>query len=246
MSENPEFALVPRSPSGLERVEPGAKRILSGIVADMLEQAKKGPQDDPSPFRIVMICSQLGAFKSLEFLLRPWFKNASFLLLQDSGEAAWQELLRADPDLLITADTMPVLKGSEIVRRLQDRKAKYPIIVATPFARDHEWVLKSASAGLNIQILGMPWTVEDVRNTLEGVGLKIAPYAHQTTAIAPERRKTRPLRVVHVDDESWFLELVGQLIRTKYRDAIITTFQNGDEAWCDCLDLVDTGHPHRE
>jgi len=232
MSENSEFALVPKSPSGLEKVEPGARRIISGIVADMLEQAKKAPSQGPSPFRIVMICSQPGASKSLESLLRHWFENATFLLLQDSGEAAWQELLREDPHLLITADAMPVLRGSEIVRRLLDRQASYPIIVSTPFARDEEWVRESASAGLNIQFLGMPWTIDDVRKVLEAVGLDTVSHtARSPVSAAPERGKTRPLRIVHVDDESWVLEMVSQLIRTKYEGATITTFQNGDKAW---------------
>lgn len=232
MSENSEFALVPKAPSGLEKIEPGASRILSGIVADMLEQARRGPQLNARPFRIVMICSQPGAFRSLEFLLRPWFTNVSFLLLQDSGEGAWQELLRADPDLLVTADTMPVLRGSEIVRRLVDRKAPYPIIVSTPFARDEEWVRESARAGLNIQFLGMPWTVDDVRNVLEAVGLDtVSRIDRSPVSAAPERGKTRQLRIVHVDDESWVLEMVSELIRTKYEGATIATFQNGDKAW---------------
>lgn len=40
MSEE-AFALVPRSPSGVEKVQPGAQRILSGMVADALALATK-------------------------------------------------------------------------------------------------------------------------------------------------------------------------------------------------------------
>jgi TPR repeat protein len=36
MSKKSDFALVPRPPSALEKAEPGAKRILSGMVADTL------------------------------------------------------------------------------------------------------------------------------------------------------------------------------------------------------------------
>jgi CheY-like chemotaxis protein len=41
MSEKSNFALVPRPPGALEKAEPGAKQILSGMVADTLALAKK-------------------------------------------------------------------------------------------------------------------------------------------------------------------------------------------------------------
>jgi len=41
MKEKENFALVPRSPGPLERVEPGARRLLSGMVADTLALATK-------------------------------------------------------------------------------------------------------------------------------------------------------------------------------------------------------------
>ena len=179
-----------------------------------------------------MICNQPGAFTSLKFVLQRWFKEATFLLMQDAGEGAWQELLRADPDLLITADAMFILRGSEIVRRLLDRKATYPIIVSTPFSKDREWVLKFANAGLNVRFLAMPWTIQDITNTLEAAGLNIAPHAAEgRVAVELAPRKTRPRRIVHVDDEGWLLEMASQLIRKRYKDVIIDTFQNGDKGW---------------
>jgi TPR repeat protein len=41
MNEKDNFALVPRAAGLLEKAEPGAKRILSGMVADTLALAKK-------------------------------------------------------------------------------------------------------------------------------------------------------------------------------------------------------------
>jgi hypothetical protein len=41
MNDNNNFALVPRPPGVLEKAEPGAKRILSGMVADTLELTKR-------------------------------------------------------------------------------------------------------------------------------------------------------------------------------------------------------------
>jgi hypothetical protein len=40
MDENNKFALVPRPPSEIEKAEPGAKRVLSGMVADTLALAR--------------------------------------------------------------------------------------------------------------------------------------------------------------------------------------------------------------
>lgn len=40
MDGNHNFALVPRPPSAVEKAEPGAKRILSGMVADTLALAR--------------------------------------------------------------------------------------------------------------------------------------------------------------------------------------------------------------
>jgi hypothetical protein len=39
MSEKNNFALVPRAPGTLEKADPGAKHILSGMVADTLALA---------------------------------------------------------------------------------------------------------------------------------------------------------------------------------------------------------------
>jgi hypothetical protein len=43
MNEKNAFALVPRKSGAVEKTEPGAKRLLSGMVADTLELAKKNP-----------------------------------------------------------------------------------------------------------------------------------------------------------------------------------------------------------
>ncbi len=44
MDEKNDFALVPKSPTAVEKAEPGAKRILAVIVADMLSLT---PVEDP-------------------------------------------------------------------------------------------------------------------------------------------------------------------------------------------------------
>ena len=41
MNDNNSFAPVPKPPGSLEKAEPGAKRILSGMVADTLALANR-------------------------------------------------------------------------------------------------------------------------------------------------------------------------------------------------------------
>ena len=41
MNENDKFALVPKTPAAIEKADPGAKRILSDMVADTLALVNK-------------------------------------------------------------------------------------------------------------------------------------------------------------------------------------------------------------
>src|SRR6266550_4484466 len=52
MNENNEFALVPKPPGALEKSEPAAKRILSGMVADTLALGKEAFSPVAKSFRI--------------------------------------------------------------------------------------------------------------------------------------------------------------------------------------------------
>jgi TPR repeat protein len=150
-----------------EQGHPTAQNNLGVCYEETAPQPRKS-----RPIRITMVCSEPAPFQSLEFVIRLWFKDATFRLFQDNGEEAWQELSRIDPDLLIMADVMPVLRGEEIGRRLLDRKATYPIIVTSAFDPTEVWVREFASRGLNVRFLAMPFSIEDVRKLLEA-SLKI-------------------------------------------------------------------------
>ena len=70
MNEKNDFALVPRSPSALEKAEPGAKLILSGMVADALALANKRqitksakPSLNTRPAPAGMACIPAGRFQ---------------------------------------------------------------------------------------------------------------------------------------------------------------------------------------
>jgi len=41
----------------------------------------------------------------------------------------------------------------------------------------------------------------------------------------------RPIRIVHIDDEPWFGELMEEIIKDTIHGAVMIKFQNSDEAW---------------
>src|SRR6266581_8761111 len=95
MNEKDNFALVPTSSAAIEKAEPGVRRILTGMVADALEFAKQKPP------RIVLVDDEKWILMLYETIVPRCFKNVTLKAFQHRDEA-WQELLRADPDLLIT------------------------------------------------------------------------------------------------------------------------------------------------
>jgi CheY-like chemotaxis protein len=56
-----------------------------------------------------------------EIVIQSWFKDVTVLLF-DNGAAALEELVQADPDLLITDDIMAGMGGEELCQRLFDRR----------------------------------------------------------------------------------------------------------------------------
>ena len=95
------------------------------------------------------------------------------VLFQDSVEA-WEELLKKDPDLLITGTWFPRLRAREFVGRLMERKAEFPIIVMSTYEPEESWVREYANRGINIKFLSMPFDVATFQN-LVAASLKIPP-----------------------------------------------------------------------
>jgi mannitol/fructose-specific phosphotransferase system IIA component (Ntr-type)/CheY-like chemotaxis protein len=166
MNEHDNFALVPRQPGAIEKAEPGAKRVLSGMVADTLTLAKKGTSQKTRPLRIVMVNDEPGVLKSFEIIIQRWFKDVVVLCF-DNSAAAYDELMRTDPDLLITDDTMPGMSGHELCQRLFDSRVAYPIIVDSAWEPTEQWVREFASRGLNISFLPVPCDIESILKAVE-------------------------------------------------------------------------------
>ena len=114
----------------------------------------------------------------MELLVRGWRKDVVLLKFQNRDEA-WRELLRQDPDLLITDmrnDNVPGrtenfgMSGFKLLKLLAKRKVEYPILVGSGSfsVRGNEGLAKkSAGPDLNVAYLTKPYSPELFRCALD-------------------------------------------------------------------------------
>ncbi len=87
-----------------------------------------------------------------DLMIRENFGEVT-LLKFDCGDHAWQELLRQDPDLLIIDEVLPSLDGRELLRLLNERKVRYPIIVTSGDAGFENKLRDCVGPNLNVTFL---------------------------------------------------------------------------------------------
>ena len=170
MNENDKFALVPRPQAALEKAEPGAKRILSGMVAETLALAKKELPKTARPLRIVVLDSDERMLDLLGRLTQERFEDARVLMFLRGAEAL-RELVREQPDLFITNWAMLDVAGPEVLHFLARRKAPFPVIVISSHVTEEE-VRGYADPALNVTFLRFPFPLPRWTEVLEAT-LKI-------------------------------------------------------------------------
>jgi len=197
------------------------------------------------PLRIVMVNDEEGVLQSFETAIRYWFKDVTMLMF-DNGAAALEELSQTDPDLLITDDRMAVMGGDELCQRLLDRKVSYPIIVYSACEPlEPEWVRALASRGLNISFLHVPCDAEGILKAIE-TALKIP---HSILPDAQQPTKTRPPRIVILDDEEGPRQSYRILLKSWYDEVAMLIFDDSRQAWEELshtdpdLFITDIHHP---
>jgi DNA-binding NtrC family response regulator len=178
MIEKNDFALVPRPTSSLEKAEPGAKRILSNMVADTLSLAKKGPPRSQGPLRIVVLDDEEGARECYSLVLK-WLYDGVEILKFGDARATWEELSHTDPDLFITDIHHVGMSCPEMLARLAERRIKYPVLVISAglslYDNDSR---RGWGPGLNVSFLGKPWDLETLRTAVEAalqIPARLAP-----------------------------------------------------------------------
>ena len=68
------------------------------------------------------------------------------------GEAAWRELQRLKPDLLVTDIEMPGLSGLELAQRIQRHELRCKVVIVTTFARSG-FLRRALEAGVSGYLL---------------------------------------------------------------------------------------------
>ena len=124
---------------------------------------KKRPLN-PDPLRIVVVDDEEFLVQVIEHMIRAKFDVA--VQPFTSSEAAWEELERTSPDMLIVGGVMPPPCGEEIVRRLMARKATLPILVVSGLLSADD-VLSWFPAAPNISFLQKPFSAEQLYAEIE-------------------------------------------------------------------------------
>ncbi len=114
----------------------------------------------------------------MEVMLEHLFVKVKVLAFQNR-DRAWKELLRADPDLLITDmnnQNMPGppeysgMSGWELLPLLARRKVKYPILVVSGSVSkpgEKRRARKCAAPNLNITFLAKPSVIEEFQREVK-------------------------------------------------------------------------------
>jgi len=242
MNEKNDFALVRRPPSALEKAEPGAKRILSGMVTETLALAKKDPSAK-SLFN-VLIGAKFSNFEQIIERLIEMELDYRFDLRYISFDSA-TELLRSAEEqpfdlVCINVDEINWDKpadgdyearlhgGIELLARL---KAKYSKPLFFMSGRDNILdLLRPQLSHPDVIFLRLPfkpglfWNALDVClgtscETMENLG-----------QIATRLQRAQPPKIVVVDEDSRFLELTQFIIRDWFKNVTLLTFQNSRDA----------------
>jgi CheY-like chemotaxis protein len=157
-----------RRPSGaITKVALGSNRILSDMAADALA-LMPSPHRKTHPLRIVVVSPDDFWLETMREIIPKCFNGAEVVAITRPVRAL-SILEECAPDLLITADVMPQMRGKELVRILIGKNVNYPILVQIGSAPIHQWVNDYASQGFNIGFL----TIEHLKNGSNGLKRRI-------------------------------------------------------------------------
>jgi DNA-binding NarL/FixJ family response regulator len=245
MNKNGNFAVVRRPSSAVEKAVPGAKRILSGMVADALALAKADPPVKPILSMLVgggIIDGHAGLF---EDILRPYLESQYNLKVMARDNAVeliklaeqqpfdlfiiilnnvWQDLDKIQLDA-----TDGEMWGDRVMflKRLKMQFGK-PIIALSGIDTI-EMSERSKRAGADVFLsLSEIGSVKGFQNeflpALE-TALKIKiprDAAMRNETMSP---KTHPLKIILVDDENFVLDAMEMVILDKFKNVTVQKFR---------------------
>lgn len=163
------------------------------------------------------------------------------------GEAAWRELQRLKPDVLVTDIEMPGLTGLELAQRIQRHELPMKVIIVTTFARPgflrraldsgvSGYLLKDAPAenlaealrmvhrggrAIDPQLALEAWSEADPLNDRERQVLRLAGEGQSASDIAAQ------LNLSHGTVRNYLSEAIGKLGATNRIEAYRLARQKG-------------------
>ena len=171
------FSLVRRPSSAVEKAAPGAKRILSAMVADAHALAKN---KDRKKLRVVILDDEEGPRQACVMILESCWQQGVEIVEFEGSLDAWKELSRTDPDLFITDIAHTGMTCLEMLSGLAERKVKYPVLVISarlglefeaekyPAAAAYIHQLKRDwRPNLNVYFLPKPYRPKEFQTVLE-------------------------------------------------------------------------------
>jgi DNA-binding NtrC family response regulator len=178
--------------------------------------------------KIMLVDDEKDFMDLVECLLRRHFTNVRVLKFQD-GEQAWQELVWQEPDLLISDLMRAGVDGVELLRRLAQRRVKFPVVILSGnVPQGNQAIRRCAGPDLRLTLLSKPFDAINLLTVVERLlGIKAETAVSQPPASAST---PRPLRIVHVDDEPAVLEMMSVLVRGRFENLELLQFQNSATA----------------
>lgn len=129
--------------------------------------------------RIVMVWDNRPALDCLDMVIRSLLGDVT-LGKFDNATDALEELSIRDPDLLVTYDLMPIMRGRELCQHFLNKAAPFPIIVISALYETERWVQEFATQGLNVTFLAVPFDIADFRRLLvASLNIAIEPVLEQ-------------------------------------------------------------------
>jgi CheY-like chemotaxis protein len=116
------------------------------------------------PPRILVVDDHWTIRDFLKTIIRHWCADA-VVICRAKGEAAWRELQRKQPDLLITDMNRFGMNGYEMLRLLARRRVGFPILVISGLATEED-VQSCAGPNLVVSFLPKPFSFDEFRGEL--------------------------------------------------------------------------------
>ena len=182
--------------------------------------------------RIIIVDDEPCMLQCCEIVLRPRFPNAQLVLFAD-GEEAWKEILRQEPDCVISDLRRPGVDGCELLRRCAQRNARFPVIIVSGcLPTGEKWARRAAGKKLSVCFLEKPFEPKDLCAMVEfAIEFTQGPAPIDSPRGITPAHFPRPLRIVHVDDDEMSLAMLAVVFAGRFRNLELLQFQRSSAAF---------------